>query len=104
MQPLLRRLASLPTDHVVNRSELIGGDSRRERMIDLLLEPEWLAVILLTLVRQGEIILNLRGRRLGVDDLELAAQMGVEEIARFMRHCPAQSVASADPTHAVYRS
>lgn len=82
-QPLLRRLADLPTDHVVNRSELIGGDSRRERMVELQLEPEWLAVLLLTLVRQGEIILNLRGRRLGVDDLEAAAQMGVEELARF---------------------
>ncbi|GIK76205.1 MAG: hypothetical protein BroJett021_51930 [Chloroflexota bacterium] len=82
-QPLYNRLAALPADHVLNRSDLIGGDSRRERTLDGRLEPEWLAVILLAMVRQGDIVINLRGRRIGVDDLEQAAQMGVEELVRF---------------------
>ena len=68
---------------MLNRSDLIGGDSRRERTLDGRLEPEWLAVILLAMVRQGDIVINLRGRRIGVDDLEQAAQMGVEELVRF---------------------
>jgi len=83
VQPLLQKMASLPADHVLNRSDLLTGDSRRERMVHTRLEPEWLAVILLTLVRQGEIVLNLRGLRIGVDDLEQAAQIGVEELVRF---------------------
>src|SRR5690606_22196319 len=36
-----------------------------------------------SLVRQGEIVINLRGRRISVDDLEQAAQMGIEELVRF---------------------
>lgn len=82
-QPIIQKLTGLPAEHVINRTDLLGGDSRREQMVQTHLEPEWLAVILLTLVRQGEIVLNLRGRQIGADDLEHAAQLGVEELVRF---------------------
>lgn len=82
-QPIMQKLAGLPAEHVINRNDLLGGDSRREQMVQTHLEPEWLAVVLLALVRQGEIILNLRGRKIGADDLEHAAQLGVEELVRF---------------------
>ncbi|MBI3959020.1 MAG: ATP-binding protein [Chloroflexi bacterium] len=83
LRPLLGRLKELPPTQVLNRSELIGGDPRRERSVDFHLEGEWLAVMLLALVRQGVITLQVRGRKLGVDDLEEAAQWGVEELLRF---------------------
>lgn len=83
LRPLLQRLAELPPTQVINRGQIIGGDPRRERTVDFGLEGEWLAVMLLALVRQGVITLQVRGRKIGVDDLEEAAGWGVEELLRF---------------------
>ena len=80
---ILSQLQELPPKSVLNRNTLLGGDSRREREPKFGLEPELVMVVLLTLVRQGEIILNWMGRKLGADDLDEAARLGVEELGRF---------------------
>lgn len=80
---ILEQLKALPPNSVLNRSALLGGDSRREREPHFGLEPELLLLAVMTLVRQGEIILNWMGRKLGADDLEEAARLGVEELQRF---------------------
>ncbi len=80
---ILSQLQDLPPKSVLNRNALLGGDSRREREPHCGLEPELVMVVLLTLVRQGEIILNWMGRKLGADDLDEAARLGVEELQRF---------------------
>ena len=82
-RPLLQRLEALPPGQVINRSDLFHGDPRRERSVFFNLEPEWLAVILMALVRQGVITLRLRGRTIGADDLETVAKLGVGELLNF---------------------
>jgi hypothetical protein len=80
---ILEQVKALPPNSVLNRNTLLGGDTRREREPHFGLEPELLSLVLLTLVRQGEIIINWMGRKLGADDLDEAARLGVEDLQRF---------------------
>ena len=82
-RPILQKLEALPPNMVINRSDLLHGDPQRERSLFYNLEPEWLAVILMTLVRQGVITMRLRGMTIGADDLAAVAKMGVQDLLNF---------------------
>jgi hypothetical protein len=80
---VLKQLNGLPAGKVLNRSALVKGGFGVEKDIHLGLEIEWLVVVLVALVRQGEVSLNMGGRKIDSDDLEDAAQLGVGEISKF---------------------
>lgn len=65
-QKFLDVLVKKPENQVVNRGELIeqvsGGITPIEKDIFFHLEPEWVVVILLALVYNGDIVLNVDGR------------------------------------------
>jgi hypothetical protein len=82
-QYVLEQLHAQPAGKVLNRSALLKGSIEFERDTKFGLEPEWLVVVLVALVRQGEITINLPGRKIDSDDLDEAARMGVGELARF---------------------
>ena len=80
---VLKSLFALDASKVLNRKELIGGPSNAEVDLKFGLEPEWLMVVLIALVRQGEITLNLPGIRIDSTNLDEAARMGVETLLKF---------------------
>ncbi len=82
-QYILERLYKLPEDKVINRSDLIQGGRDAERDMQFRLEPEWFLVVLVALVRQGEISLNLPGIRIDSSNLDEAVRVGLPMLLRF---------------------
>ena len=77
----LQQLTEKGEGQVLNRSELIGGDSEAQRDQHFKLEPEWVAVTLLALVYTGEISLALPGRKLDAGNLEEAVTIDIADLA-----------------------
>ncbi len=76
-------LQAQPVGKVLNRGSLVRGGSGAEQDMRFGLELEWLVVVLMAMVRQGEVTLNLPGRKVDSDDLENAAKLGVAELIKF---------------------
>lgn len=70
---------------VVNRSEIIQDDHGLEYMNPGggRLEPEWMAVILATLVYSGDIVLAIPGKKFDATGLQQLAATGMDELVRF---------------------
>ena len=78
-------LQAKPENQVVNRGELIeqvaGGLLPIEKDTYFRLEPEWVAVVLLSLVYNGDIVLNMGGREeLDAGSIERAATMAMADL------------------------
>ena len=70
---------------VVNRSEIIQDDHGLEYMNPGggRLEPEWVAVILASLVYSGDIVLSIPGKKFDATGLQQLAATGMDELVRF---------------------
>ena len=70
---------------VVNRSEIIQDDHGLEYMNPGggRLEPEWVAVILSSLVYSGDIVLAIPGKKFDATGLQQLAATGMDELVRF---------------------
>jgi hypothetical protein len=70
---------------VVNRSEIIQDDHGLEYMNPGggRLEPEWVAVILASLVYSGDIVLAIPGKKFDATGLPQLAATGMDELVRF---------------------
>ena len=70
---------------VVNRSEIIQDDHGLEYMNPgaSRLEPEWVVVILATLVYSGDIVLSIPGKKFDATGLAQLAATGMDELVRF---------------------
>lgn len=70
---------------VVNRSEIIQDDHGLEYMNPgaSRLEPEWVVVILATLVYSGDIVLAIPGKKFDATGLAQLAATGMDELIRF---------------------
>ncbi|NQV69351.1 MAG: ATP-binding protein, partial [Pseudohongiella sp.] len=70
---------------VVNRSEIIQDDHGLEYMNpgSGRLEPEWVTVILATLVYSGDIVLSIPGKKFDATALQLLAATDMDELIRF---------------------
>jgi len=87
-QYFLKLLDSKPEGQVVNRGELIemvaGGIQPLEKECQFKLEPEWVSVILLALVYNGDIVMNLDGREeLDASTLERALTRQMTDLTNF---------------------
>ena len=83
VQSIHDRLFKLPEEKVINRSDLIQGARDAEHDTQFGLEPEWFMVVLVALVRQGEISLNLPGIRIDSSNLDEAGRVGLPMLMRF---------------------
>ena len=77
-----------PEGQVVNRGELIeqiaGGLQPVEKDITFHLEPEWVAVVLLSLVYNGDIVLKVDNREnLDASSIERAATLDITDLTDF---------------------
>jgi hypothetical protein len=84
----LQILSDKPEGQVVNRGEVIeivaGGLQPVEKDLHYRLEPEWVAVILLALVYNGDIVLSLDGREeLDASTLERALTRSMADLVNF---------------------
>lgn len=85
----LEKLMSKPEGQVVNRDEVMevvgssaAGVVEKDRLFWL--EPEWVAVVLLALAQNGDIVLNLGGQvKLDASSVEQAATKAIEDLADF---------------------
>ena len=70
---------------VVNRSEIIQDDHGLEYINPGVsrLEPEWVVVILATLVYSGDIVLSIPGKKFDATGLAQLAATGMDELVRF---------------------
>ena len=87
-QYYLSLLENKPEGQVVNQGEIIeqvaGGDKPIYKGIKFKLEPEWIVVILLALIYNGDIVLSLDGRQsLDAGNIETAATMAIETLMEF---------------------
>ncbi|MEI7845475.1 MAG: DUF6079 family protein [Chloroflexota bacterium] len=82
-QHVVKMLYTLPDGKVLNRNELIGGQTNAEVDKRFGLEPEWFMVVLAALARQGEITINLPGTRIDSATLDDAARLGVNTLIKF---------------------
>ena len=80
---IIERLNALDEGHVLNKADLMGGEPGAETDVAFKLEPEWFFVVLFALVRQGEITINLPGRRVDVNDLEDVSRLGLDFLRKF---------------------
>lgn len=77
-----------PEGQVVNRGEVIvqvaGGLQPIEKALAFHLEPEWVAVILVALAYNGDVVLDLGGRQtLDASTVERAATMAIADLTGF---------------------
>lgn len=84
----LQVLTQKPENQVVNRGELIeivaGGITPIEKDIYFHLEPEWMVVVLLALVYNGDIVLNVDGREeLDANTLNQVVTRSLKDLADF---------------------
>jgi len=84
----LDQLQRKPEGQVVNRGEVIvqvaGGIQPIEKDPTFHLEPEWLAVILVALAYNGDVVLDLGGRQtLDASTVERAATMAIADLTGF---------------------
>ena len=70
---------------VVNRSEIIHDDHGLEHMNpgNARLEPEWVTVILATLIYIGDIVLSIPGNKFDATKLQQLAATNIDELVRF---------------------
>ena len=82
---ILDAVAAKGHGQVVNRSEIIQDDHGLEYMNPggTRLEPEWVAVILATLVYAGDIVLSIPGNKFDASRLQQLAATGMDELVRF---------------------
>jgi hypothetical protein len=84
----LQVLTSKPEGQVVNRGEVIeevaGGIQPIEKDLEFHLEPDWVVVLLLALVYNGDLVLSLDGREeLDAGSLERALTRSISDLTEF---------------------
>ena len=80
---VLEKLDGKPPGQVVNRKELIAVKNDVEREIRYQLEPEFLLIVLVSLVQNGNITLSLTGKKLDAANLSEATRMPLDTLLVF---------------------
>lgn len=80
---VLTKLDGKPPGHVVNRKELITFKNDVERESQYLLEPEFLLIILASLVQTGNLTLALAGKKLDTANLHEATKLPLDQLKAF---------------------
>jgi energy-coupling factor transporter ATP-binding protein EcfA2 len=80
---VLEKLDGKPPGQVVNRKELMTVKNDVEREIRYQLEPEFLLIVLASLVQNGNITLSLTGKKLDAANLSEASKMSLDTLLAF---------------------
>lgn len=80
---VLEKLEAKPPGQVINRKELITVKNDVERECQYQLEPEFLLIILVSLVQNGNITLSVAGKKLDAANLGEATKTPVDQLVAF---------------------
>lgn len=80
---VLDRLAEKKPGQVLTRSELVQDDDGIEYWTRFRLEPEFLAVVLVSLVQSGSLELSITGKKLDAGNLDQVARMPIQDLVLF---------------------
>jgi energy-coupling factor transporter ATP-binding protein EcfA2 len=80
---VLEKLEDKPLGQVVNRKELMTVKNDVEREYQYQLEPEFLLIVLASLVQNGNITLSLAGKKLDAANLNEASKTPLEQLLAF---------------------
>src|SRR5271157_1571382 len=80
---VVEKLEGKPPGQVVNRKELITVKNDVERECQYQLKPEFLLVVLLALVQNGNISLSLTGKKLDAANINEASRISVDTLLQF---------------------
>lgn len=80
---VLEVLSQKGNGQVANRSEFIGDDAGIEYWTRFRLEPEFLAVVLGSLVHSGDLIVSITGKKLDASAVDQFAKLSITELASF---------------------
>jgi hypothetical protein len=80
---VLEKLEGKPPGQVVNRKELITGKNDVERECQYQLEPEFLLIVLASLVQNGNITLSVAGKKLDAGNLGEVTKTPLEQLVAF---------------------
>ncbi len=80
---MLEKLEGKPPGQVVNRKELITVKNDVERECQYQLEPEFLLIVLASLVQNGNITLSVAGKKLDAANLGEATKTPLDQLVAF---------------------
>lgn len=80
---ILKALNNKAIGHVLNRNEIIYNDHDVEYGTQFRLEPEWIVVILASLVYTGDITLSIHGKKIDASNLEELARTNIKDLIEF---------------------
>ncbi len=80
---VLELLSQKGQGQVVNRSELISDHNGVDYWGRFRLEPEFLAVVLASLVHSGDVVLSIPGRKVDAAAIDQFAKLGINEVLAF---------------------
>jgi energy-coupling factor transporter ATP-binding protein EcfA2 len=80
---VLEKLEGKPPGQVVNRKELIAVKNDVEREIEYQLEPEFLLIVLASLVQNGNLTLSVAGKKLDAANLSEATKTPLDQLVAF---------------------
>src|SRR5690606_8915566 len=80
---ILEQLDKKGPGQVLNRSEIIADFSGVEFEPRFRLEPEWVVVILASLIYSGDVTLSLPGKKIDASNLEELGKVPLEELIKF---------------------
>ncbi len=80
---MLEVLSQKGNGQVANRSEFIGDDAGIEYWTRFRLEPEFLAVVLGSLVYTGDIIVSITGKKLDASAVDQFGKLSIADLAAF---------------------
>lgn len=80
---VLKKLEGKPPGQVVNRKELITVKNDVERECQFQLEPEFLLIVLASLVQNGNLTLSIAGKKLDAANLSEATKTPLDQLVAF---------------------
>lgn len=80
---VLELLGKKKQGQVLNRAELIDDEHGVPYWTRFRLEPEFLSVVLASLVHSGDLVLSIPGRKLDASAIDQLAKLGIDELVNF---------------------
>ncbi|MDO8724610.1 MAG: DUF6079 family protein [Candidatus Methanoperedens sp.] len=82
-QYIIELLKTKGQGQVINRKELFEGGEGVEYDIRFKIEPEWMAVVLVSLIHSGHIALSLPGKKIDASNIEDLLKVKIEDLTNF---------------------
>lgn len=80
---VIQVLNAKPQGQVLNRSELVHRENGADYWTQFRMEPEWLVVVLASLVYSGDLVISLPGKKIDATALDQLATMSFDDLVQF---------------------